>query len=161
MNVQMNMLGEKEGRLSQDDVKTVVRLGKHSAAIPKQKKRRIAINRLMEILRELEGKDIYVSSYEAGGRHFWFDKLKIQRLELEYHPWLYKPDPDYIPSVIVLWGRRGGHVRIFTNFIDQLREQEYQGYMLYLLDFHNGFGEAPIDKYYCPYACLQITKFND
>jgi len=36
----------------------------------------------MKILAELEGEDIYIGSYEAGGRHFWFDNLKLQRLKL-------------------------------------------------------------------------------
>ena len=32
----------------------------------------------MEILEELEGKDIYIGCYEAGGRHFWLDNLKLR-----------------------------------------------------------------------------------
>jgi len=42
-----------------------------------------------------------------------------------------------------------------------VQEQEYQGYWHYLLDFRNGFWESPIDKYYCHYACLTITRFKD
>jgi len=40
----------------------------------------------MEILEELEGKDIYIGSYDAGGHHYWLDNLKLPRLELEWHP---------------------------------------------------------------------------
>ncbi len=161
MNVQLSMLEDRAGRTSPDDVKTEVRLGKHAAMIPRQKKRRIALKRLYEILQELEGKTIYIGSYEAGGRHFWINDLKLERLGLEFHPADYKPDPEYIPGVVVLWGRRGGCVRIFTDYLDHLREQEYQGYRHYLLDFRNGFYEAPLDGYRSHYACLQITVFKD
>jgi hypothetical protein len=27
----------------------------------------------MEIFEELEGKDIYIGSYDAGGRHYWLN----------------------------------------------------------------------------------------
>jgi len=52
-----------------DDVKleapeptTTVRLGPKSVQIPLRKRRRKAVERLMEILEELEGKDIYIGS---------------------------------------------------------------------------------------------------
>src|SRR3989337_576785 len=79
-----------------DDVKleapeptTTVRLGKKAAQTPLRKRRRKAVKRLMEILEELEGKDIYIGSYDAGGRHYWLDNLKLPRLELEWHPHKY------------------------------------------------------------------------
>ena len=49
---------------------TTVKLGRKTVQIPLRKKRREAVNRLMEILEELEGKDIYIGSYDVGGRHF-------------------------------------------------------------------------------------------
>ena len=55
----------------------------------------------MEILAELEGKDIYIGTYAAGGRHFWLDNLKLPRLQLDWYPTKYDHDPSYIPSVIV------------------------------------------------------------
>ena len=115
----------------------------------------------MPILEQLEGKDTHISSYDVGGRHYWVSSLKLPRLKLEYHPYRFKDDADYTPSVIVLWGSRGASVRIFTNYLVAVREQEYMGYTSWLLDFRNGFWESPIDKYYSHYACLQITRFKD
>ncbi|MBA7570980.1 hypothetical protein ES708_12736 [subsurface metagenome] len=114
----------------------------------------------MEILQQLEGKDIHIGSYDAGGRHYWVGNLKLPRLKLDWYPPA-KYSKGYIPSVIVLWGSRSAQVRIFTNYLVAVREQEYQGYWLWLLDFRNGFWEHPIDSYYSHYACLTITKFKD
>jgi hypothetical protein len=132
------------------------RLGKREARIPLKKLRRKAIGRLVELLAELEGKDIWLGSYEAGGGHFWLDYLKLPRLEVERLSF-----GSDIPSVIVLRGRRGGHVRIFTDYLVAVREQEYQGYWHYLLDFRNGFWQSPLDHYRSHYACLTITKFKE
>ena len=140
---------------------TEVRLGRRSVRIPLRKKRREALKRLMDILAELEGKDVHIGCYEAGGRHVWFDNLKLPRLKLEWHPIRLRSDPNYIPSVIVLWGSRSASVRIFTNYLVAVREQEYQGYWLYLLDFRNGTWEYPIDHFKSHYACLTITRFKD
>jgi len=150
-----------EVRLEEPEPMTTVRVGSRVAQIPLRKKRREAIKRLMEILVELEGKDIHIGSYEAGGRHFWLDNLKLPRLKLEYHPFRFKGDTSYIPSVIVLWGSRSAQVRIFTDYLVAVREQEYQGYWHYLLDFRNGLWQHPIDNYRSHYACLTITKFKD
>jgi len=56
----------------------------------------------MDILVELEGNDIDIGSYEASSRHFWLDNLKLPRLKLEYHPFRFRDNTSYIPSVIVL-----------------------------------------------------------
>ncbi len=148
-------------KLAEPEPLTTVRLGRKAARIPLRKKRREAINRLMEILEELEGKDIHIGSYDAGGRHFWLDNLKLPRLQLEWHPIRHKSDQPYIPSVIVLWGNRLACVRIFTDYLVAVREQEYQGYWHYLLDFRNGFWQSPIDNHRSHYACLHITRFKD
>jgi len=148
-------------KLEEPEPMTTVRVGSRVAQIPLCKKRREAIKRLMEILVKLEGKDIYIGSYDAGGRHFWLDTLKLPRLKLEYHPFRFKDDTSYIPSVIVLWGSRSSQVRIFTDYLVAVREQEYQGYWHYLIDFRNGLWEHPIDNYRSHYACLTITKFKD
>jgi hypothetical protein len=140
---------------------TAVRVGSRVVQIPLRRKRREALRRLLEILAELEGKDIHIGSYEAGGRHFWLDNLKLPRLQLEFHPFRFKTDHNYIPSVIVLWGSRSACVRIFTDYLVAVREQEYQGYWHYLLDFRNGLWEHPIDNYRSHYACLTITRFKD
>ena len=148
-------------KLDEPEPTTTVRLGRWSVRIPLRKRRREAIKRLMEILEELEGKDIHIGSYDAGGRHFWLDNLKLPRLQLEWHPIRLKSDQSYIPSVIVLWGSRSASVRIFTDYLVDVRTQEYQGYWHYLLDFRNGFWENPIDKFRSHYACLHITRFKD
>ena len=148
-------------KLAEPEPLTTVKLGRREARIPLRKQRREAITRLMEILEELEGKDIHIGSYDAGGRHFWLDNLKLPRLQLEWHPTRYKNDRNYIPGVIVLWGSRSACVRIFTDYLVDVREQEYQGYWHYLLDFCNGFWQSPIDTYRSHYACLHITRFKD
>jgi hypothetical protein len=148
-------------KLAEPEPLTTVKLGRREARIPLRKQRREAITRLMEILEELEGKDIHIGSYDAGGRHFWLDNLKLPRLQLEWHPTRDKNDENYIPGVIVLWGSRSACVRIFTDYLVAVREQEYQGYWHYLLDFRNGFWQSPIDDFRSHYACLHITRFKD
>jgi hypothetical protein len=69
---------------------------------------------------------------------------------------------DRWPSVVVLWGRKDASVRIFTERIIDVREQEYQGYTLWLVDFWNGFAEYPIDPYRpSGYVSLQIARLKD
>ena len=148
-------------KLAEPEPLTTVRLGRKTAQIPLRKQRREAIKRLMEVLEGLEGKDIYIGSYDAGGRHFWLDNLKLPRLQLEWHPIRLKSDENYIPGVIVLWGSRSACIRIFTDYLVAVREQEYQGYWHYLLDFRNGFWQSQIDNYRAHYACLHITRFKD
>jgi len=161
MTTQLDLFGEAKVAVAEPEPTTEVRLGKHSVRYPLKKKRREALARLMEILAELEGKDIYIGSYDAGGRHFWLDNLKLPRLKLDFFPARYETKHDYIPSVIVLWGSRNSHVRIFADYLVAVREQEYQGYWHYLLDFRNGFWTSPIDDYRSHYACLHITRFKE
>ena len=158
---QLDLFGEAKVQVEQPEPMTEVKLGHWSARIPLKKQRREALARLMEILAELEGKDIYIGSYDTGGRHYWLDNLKLPRLKLDFHPIHFRDDQNYIPSVIVLWGSRSAQVRIFTNYLVAVREQEYMGYWHYLLDFRNGFWESPIDNYRSHYACLTITRFKD
>jgi hypothetical protein len=157
----MSLFAEAKVAVAEPEPVTTVRVGSRVAQIPLRKKRREAIERLMEILAELEGKDVYIGSYDAGGRHFWLDNLKLPRLKLDFHPVRLRDDQKYIPSVIVLWGSRSAQVRIFTDYLVAVREQEYQGYWHYLLDFRNGFWESPIDNFRSHYACLHITRFKD
>ena len=160
MTTQLDLFGEAKVEVGQPEPMTEVKLGRRSARIPLRKQRREALNKLMEILAELEGKDIYIGSYNAGGRHFWLDNLLLRRLQLDFYP-PGKLTNDYIPSVVVLWGSKSAQVRIFTDYLVNVREQEYQGYWHYLLDFRNGFWEHPIDNFRSHYACLTITKFKD
>ena len=107
MTTQLDLFQEAKVEIEKPEPMTEVRLGHHSARVPLRKQRRAAMARLMDILAALEGKDIYVGSYDAGGRHFWLDNLKLQRLQLEYHPFHLKEDASFIPAVVVLWGSRG------------------------------------------------------
>ena len=160
MTSQLDLFSEAKVAVAEPEPMTEVRVGSKVAQIPLRRKRREACDRLMEILKELEGKDIYIGSYDAGGRHFWLDNLLLRRLQLDFYP-PGRLAKDYIPNVVVLWGSRSGQVRIFTNYLVAVREQEYQGYWLWLLDFRNGTWEYPIDNYRSHYACLQITRFKD
>ena len=161
MKTQLDLFETSEVKVVQLEPTTTWKLRNRTVQIPLRKKRRQALTRLMEILTELEGKDIWIGSYNAGGQHFWLDNLKLPRLQLEYHPTQLRDDFNYIPSVVVLWGSRSACVRIFTDYLVAVREQEYQGYWHYLLDFRNGLWEYPIDNYRAHYACLTITRFKD
>ena len=156
----MSLFEEAGVEVTEPEPMTTVQVGNRIAQIPLRRKRREALNRLMDILEELEGKVIHIGSYDAGDRHYWVDNLKLPRLKLDWYP-PGRHTKGYIPSVIVLWGNRAAQVRIFTNYLVAVREQEYQGYWLWLLDFRNGFWEHPIDTYYSHYACLTITRFKD
>ena len=117
----LDLFSEAKVTVAEPEPMTTVRLGRKTAQIPLRKKRREAVTRLMEILEELEGKDIHIGSYDAGGRHFWLDNLKLQRLQLEWHPLRLKSDQNYIPGVIVLWGSKSAAVRIFTDYLVAVR----------------------------------------
>ena len=160
MTDQLDLFGETEVSVAEPEPMTTVRVGSRVAQIPLHKRRREACARLVEILAELEGKDIWIGSYDAGGRHYWLDNLRLPRLKLDWFP-PFRLTKGYIPSVIVLWGSRDAQVRIFTDYLVAVREQEYQGYWHWLLDFRNGLWEHPIDTYYSHYACLTITRFKD
>ena len=160
-STQLDLFNEAKVEVEKPEQMTEVRLGHRSKRIPLRRQRREALTKLREILAELEGKDIYIGTYDAGGRHFWIDNLLLRRLELERFPYQFKDDADYIPSVIVLRGSRGGHVRIFTDYLVAVREQEYQGYWHWLLDFRCGFWESPLDSFRSHYSCLQITRFRE
>jgi hypothetical protein len=159
MTIQRALFDEAE--LQMPESTTTVRLGKKVAQIPLRKKRRQAVKRLMEILEELEGKDVYIGSYDAGGRHYWLDNLRLSRLQVESFPAYYRDGSTETPGVIVLWGSRGACVRIFTDYLAAIREQEYDGYYHYLIDFHNGFWQNPVDQHRSHYECLAISRFKD
>ncbi len=161
MTTQLDLFSTAKVAVAEPEPMTEVKIGSRVARIPLRKKRREALTRLTEILKELEGKDIYIGSYEAGGGHFRIENLLLRRLQLEYYPYRPTGPGDYIPGVVVLWGSRATQVRIFTDYLVAVREQEYQGYWHYLLDFRNGLWEHPIDNYRSHYACLTITRFKD
>ena len=55
---QLNLFEEAKVTLAEPEPMTKVRVGSRVAQIPLRKKRREALKRLMEILAELEGKDV-------------------------------------------------------------------------------------------------------
>ncbi len=156
MTTQLGLFEEAEVDIEKPEPRTTVRLGKREALVPIRKRRREAIAQLRDILADLEGKDVYIGTYDAGGRHFWLDNLKLQRMQVENLSF-----GGQFPGVIVLWGSRGACVRIFTDYLVAVRIQEYMGYWHYLLDFRNGFWQSPIDNFRSHYACLHITRFKD
>ncbi|KTB47811.1 hypothetical protein DEALK_06560 [Dehalogenimonas alkenigignens] len=157
MTGQLNLFQGVE--LAQPEPKTTVKLGRRAAQIPLRKKQQEAAKRLMEILKELEGNDIFIGSYSTGGGHFWIDNLKLSKLRVE--SFRTERDESVPPPVIVLWGNKGACIRIFADCLLAVREQEYQDYYHYLLDFWNGFGQSPIYSYRSHYACLAITRFKN
>ena len=86
MTTQLDLFGEAKVSVAEPEPMTPIRVGSRIAQILLRKKRREACDRLMEILAELEGKDIWIGSYDAGGRHFWLDNLKLPRLKLDWYP---------------------------------------------------------------------------
>src|SRR4030067_3843556 len=103
----LDLFNEAKVEIVKPEPMIEVRLGHRSARVPLRKQRRAALAKRMDILADLEGKDIHIGSYDAGGRHFWLDNLKLQRLRLEYHPFHLRDDTSFIPTVLGLWGSRG------------------------------------------------------
>ena len=124
----LDLFQEAKVEIEKPEPMTEVRLGRRSARVPLLRQRREALAKLMDILADLEGKDIHIGSYDAGGRHFWLDNLLLRRLKLEYHPFHLREDTSFIPTVIVLWGSRSACVRIFADYLVDVRTQEYQVY---------------------------------
>lgn len=157
MPTQLSIFEETGVEVTQPEPKTAVRLGTRERHVNLAKKRREALKEFMNVLAELEGKDVYIGAYGGHGSHYWVDDLKLGRMTVES----VFGDKE-VPGVIVLRGTRESSVRIFTDRAYALRRQEYFGYTLWLLDFWNGFGEYPIDSYHPP-GCdsLQIKRFNN
>ena len=157
MTTQLDLFGEAKVTVGEPEPMTEVKLGRRSAQIPLRRKRRDAIERFCALLDELEGTDIYIGWCGGSRSHFWMNNVKLGRLRVEKGIF-----GKGIPSIIVLWGNRGGSVRIFTEQVIDLREQDYQGYTLWLLAFWNGFGEYPLDQYKpTGYESLDIVRFKD
>jgi len=138
--------------------KTAVRLGSRERRVSLAQKRREALKEFIEVLSDLEGKDIFIGYYGGPGSHYWVDNLKLGRMRVEQPVFGNKE----VPGVIVLRGNRAGVVRIFTEHVYGLRCQEYFGYTEWLLDFWNGFGEHPIDPYLRPGGdSIHMKQFHD
>ena len=154
-------LFEKEA-VKRPEPSTEVRVGRRTAQVSLHRRRSETLGRLITILDSLEGKDIHIGYCGGSSSHFWLNNLKLPKLRAEYYPSRPRDDDGHMPSVIVLWGSREASVRIFTDRLVNVRQQEYQGYTLWLLDFWNGFGEHPLDPYRPKgYASLELIKFKD
>jgi len=160
LTTQPDLFNERKVEVERPEPRTKWQVGNRVIQVPLRKRRREAIVQLLDILANLEGKDIYIGTYSAGGQHFWIDNLKLQRLQVEGLCFGGQAG-ETIPPVIVLWGSRGACVRIFADYLTAVRVQEYQGYWHYLLDFRNGLWEYPIDNHKSHYSCLHITRFKD
>ncbi len=156
MTSQLSLFEEAEV-MGEVEKPTPVRAGNRVVEIPLRKRRREALKKLVELLRQLEGKDIYIGTHFGSHNHFWVRNLKLGRLRVEN-----LLSNDGLPSVVVLWDSRERNVRIFTDRVVDLWQQEHQGYTQWLLDFWNGFGEHPIDPYRPRgYVSLEIVRFKD
>ena len=157
MKGQMALFEKVKVEIEQPQPPTMVRIGKREARVPLYKKRREALEKLETLLAELEGKDVYIGFCNGSRGHFWLNNLKLAALKVESFAFGGK-----WPSVVVLRGRKDACVRIFTERVVSLRQQDYQGYTLWLLDFWNGWGEYPLDQYRPQgYESLDIIRFKD
>ena len=148
----MNQLGlfdTVEKRDYQIERRTAVRLGRRAAQVSLKKRRREAWRKLREVLEQLEGKDVLVSSCNGARSHFWTDNLLLRRLKVEFGWGIDKHNP---PAVLVLWGGAQAkgmeqHIRLFLDQLWDVRTNDYGNYSQYLIDFWNGWGEYPFDQY--------------
>ena len=155
MTGQLDLFSKVE--VKEPEPTTSVKLGTRVAEVNLRKKRRESLEKLMELLTELEDEDIYISHCGGNRTHFWMRHLKLGRMQFE----VFKSG-DNLPSVIVLHGNREASVRIFTEQVTSLRQQDYFGYTMWLLDFWNGFGAYPINPYRQPgYDSLSIVRFTE
>ena len=150
--MQQLALFEKETKQEyQVEHKTTVSLGRHSAQVSLKKRRKEAWQKLKEVLAQLEGKDILVSSYWGSHNHFWANDLLLRRLQVE-SGLTWGQEKDEPPGVLVLWGGvRPRHmtqqIRVFLDQLWNVRTNDYGSYVEYLIDFWNGWGEYPFNQY--------------
>jgi hypothetical protein len=156
---QLGLFEQEELKQCYVESKTTVKLDKRSAQVPLVRRNREALAKLKEILTKLEGKDILVSQHCD---FWWYRGLRLSRLNVQWGSWLYKPELDRCPGVIVLSGRGNAEIRILhPERLYQVREQCYgKGNAEYLLDFWNGFWGHPISSYQRHYDCLHIKAVN-
>jgi hypothetical protein len=160
MEGQTSLFGGDVGVSNEPQSKpTTVRCGKRTAQVNLQKKKREAITEFKKLLKELEGKNIYIGHDMGSAGHFLLNWLKLEKVQVETFGSIF--DSNNIPTAFKLWGRKDACILIETDQVVALRRQEYEGYWCYLLDFWNGFGENPINPYrHKGYDCLSITVFK-
>jgi len=144
---QLSLLKKTETKQYDVDKGTVVKLGRHTTRVFTRRRNKEAIERLKEILSQLEGKDVLISQHCD---YWWYQDLRLKKLGAQWF---------HDNSGLVLWGTKGAEVRIlWLKFLYNFREQYYgNGKPYYLLDFWNGFRNEPLNNYYRGgYQCLQI-----
>ena len=156
---QIGLFQAEDLKQCQIEPRTTVKLGKRSAQVPLAKRNREALAKLKEILAKLEGKDILVSQHCD---FWWHRELRLSRLKVQWGSWLYNPELDRRPAVIVLRGRGNAETRILhPERLYQVREQCYgKGNTEYLLDFWNGFWGHPVSSYQRHYDCLHLKAVS-
>ena len=156
---QIGLFQAEELKRCQIESKTTVKLGTRAAQVSLAKRNREALAKLKEILVQLEGRDILVSQHCD---FWWHRELRLSRLKVQWGSYLYNPELDRRPGVIVLRGRGNAEVRILhPERLYQVREQRYgKGSTEYLLDFWNGFYCNPVSSYQRHYDCLHIKAVS-
>lgn len=138
---------------------TPVRLGQRVASVKLNKKRREALIRFVEAMKEAEGKDLAIEVNPGSSGSFRLVGLKLQRMQMQNYP------PSYfereIPWSVNLWGRGNQSIWIDTQLVTGLRVQEYMGFTIYFLDFWNGFDGYPRSPYKPHYQCLHISVIKE
>jgi hypothetical protein len=101
ISAQLDLFEEAEVDLTErPPVRTTVQLGSHTAKPNLAKMRRQALKEFVELLEELEGKNIFIGFCGGSRSHYWCDKLRLGKLHAEWH------GTKENPGVIVLWGKR-------------------------------------------------------
>ena len=90
IQAQRSLFEAADVEVTRPEPKTRVQVGTRVAEIPLARKRKTALLQLMPILKDLEGKDVYIGSYWNSHNHFWANNLKLGRLQVDTHgqsPW--------------------------------------------------------------------------
>ena len=157
------ILDEPAANAQRDGMRTL-RTSHKNINMPVRRRRREALKILLPLLKEWEGTTLYVEPSYGSHRDFFAHNLRFDMVGVEFHPWgfnLEKSDLEKeMPSVIVLRGKKGGQIRIFTDYLEKLRVNDYGDYKHYLLDFRCGVGQWTLDNFRTTYSCLILGKYQ-
>ena len=157
------VLDEPEVNAQRDGIRTLQTRYK-TIQIPVRRRRREAIKTLLPLLKEWVGTTLYVEPSHGSHRHFWTRGLRFDMVRVEFFPWGFNPEKSDLekemPSVIVLWAKKGGQIRIFTDYLEKVRVNDYGDYKHYLLDFRCGVGQWTLGNMHTPYSCLILGKYQ-
>jgi hypothetical protein len=101
----------------------------------------------MPLLKQIEGQDVYITSYDPD--HYWVESARLSKVQIHTFG-------EALPRVIWLRGTRGS-VRVFTDYLHDIRLQDYDRYWCILLDFWQGFALEKMNPYQPHYGCLTLT----